>query len=191
MVLQATNAVEVAYVELSGATRFGAVEKFSLSDQPPLTFPGESLGSLVSKALQLRPEVVALRDEVKGAQKEAAAAMDARFPKIEALGSAGRTTVGDSAVQGNYAVVGIDVEFPVFTGGLLSARQKEETLRGKRRTETCGECAASLGVGRRAVHRWPDVDDRTESGAIKCPASRNRCVFCQLPSTIIRSIVCN
>jgi outer membrane protein len=129
LVLQAKNAVEVAYVELSDAMGFRGVQTFSLSDQPPLKLPDESVGSLVSKALQIRPEVVALRDEVKGAQKEATAAMDARFPKIEALGSAGRTTVGDSAVQGNYAAAGIDVEFPLFTGGLLSARQKEEMFR--------------------------------------------------------------
>jgi outer membrane protein TolC len=59
----------------------------------------------------------------------AAAAMDARFPRIEALGSIGRTTVGDSSVYGDYGAAGIDVEVPLFTGGLLSARQREATLR--------------------------------------------------------------
>jgi outer membrane protein len=129
LVLQAKNAVEVAYAQLSDAMGFGAVEKFSLSDPPLFKFPQETVGLLVSKALQIRPEVVALRDEVKGAQKEAAAAMEARFPKIEALGSAGRTTVGDSSVLGNYAAAGIDVEVPLWTGGLLSARYNEATLR--------------------------------------------------------------
>ena len=108
---------------------FHAVQKFSLSDQPPLKFPDESIGLLVSKALQIRPEVVALRDQVQGDQREAAAAMDARFPRIEALGSIGRTTVGDSAVYGDYGAAGIDVEVPLFTGGLFSARQKEANLR--------------------------------------------------------------
>jgi outer membrane protein len=129
LVLQAKNAVEVAYAELSDAMGFGAVEKFSLSDPPLFKFPQETVGLLVSKALQIRPEVVALRDEVKGAQKEAAAAMEARFPKIEALSSAGRTTVGNSSVLGNYAAAGIDVEVPLWTGGLLSARHNEATLR--------------------------------------------------------------
>jgi outer membrane protein len=55
--------------------------------------------------------------------------MGARFPRIEALGSAGRTTVGNSGVLGNYAAAGIDVEVPLWTGGLLSARQNEATLR--------------------------------------------------------------
>ncbi len=129
LVLQATNAVEVAYAELSDAMGFGAVEKFSLSDPPLFKFPEETVGLLVSKALQIRPEVVALRDEVNGAQRQAAAEMEARFPKIEALGSAGRTTVGNSSVLGNYAAAGIDVEVPLWTGGLLSARYNEATLR--------------------------------------------------------------
>jgi outer membrane protein len=131
LVLQAKNAVEVAYAELSEAMGFHSVQKFSLSDQPPLKFPDETVGLLVSKALQIRPEVVALRDQVQGSQKEAAAALDARFPKIVALGSLGRTTVGDPAVYGDYGAAGIDVEVPLFTGGLLSARQKEATLRAR------------------------------------------------------------
>jgi outer membrane protein len=131
LVLQATNAVEVAYAELSEAMGFHSVQKFSLSDQPPLKFPDKTVESLVSKALQIRPEVVALRDQVQGSQREAAAALDARFPKIEALGSLGRTTVGDPGVYGDYGAVGIDVEVPLFTGGLLSARQNEATLRAR------------------------------------------------------------
>ncbi len=129
LVLQAKNAVEVAYAELSEAMGFKAVQRFSLNDQPPLKFPDENVGMLVSQALQLRPEAVALRDQVQGAQKEAAAAMDARFPKIQALGSIGRTTVGDPGVYGDYGALGIDLEVPLFTGGLLWARQKEATLR--------------------------------------------------------------
>src|SRR5271170_4263316 len=129
LVLQAKNALEVAYAKLSEAMGFHAVQKFALSDPPQLKFPDEKVELLVSKALQIRPEVVALRDQVQGTQKEAAAAMDARFPRIEALGSIGRTTVGASAVYGDYGAAGIDVEVPLFTGGLFSARQREATLR--------------------------------------------------------------
>src|SRR6202051_4721779 len=171
---------------------------FSLSE--------ETVGLLVSKALQIRPEVVALRDEVNGAQRQAAAERDARLPRVEALGSAGRTTVGNSSVLGNYAAAGINVEVPLWTGGLLSARQNEATLRASAQQKsleqeenqgvkevnsswfnafyrlekhrcgraTCGECAASLGVGRRGVPGRPDFDYRTKSGGINCSTSRNR-----------------
>jgi outer membrane protein TolC len=139
LVLQAKNAVEVAYAELSDAMGFGAVQKFSLSDQPPFKFPRENVGLLVSKALQLRPEVVALRDQVRASQRQASADMDARFPKIEALGSLGRTSVGDSAVRGNYGAAGIDMEVPLWTGGLLSARQNEAEFRASARQKSLEE----------------------------------------------------
>jgi outer membrane protein len=129
LVLQAKNAVEVTYAELSEAMGFRGVQNFALSDPPPLKFPEGQVGLLVSRALQIRPEVVALRDQVQGAQKEALAAMDARFPKIVALGSFGRTPVGDAGVYGDYGALGVDLEVPLFTGGLLSARQNEATLR--------------------------------------------------------------
>lgn len=139
LVLQAKNAVEVTYAKLSEAMGFHAVQKFLLSDQPTLKFPNENIGLLVSKALQIRPEVVALRDQVQGDQREAAAAMDARFPRIEALGSVGRTTVGASAVYGDYGAAGIDVEVPLFTGGLFSARQKEANLRANAQQKSLEE----------------------------------------------------
>jgi outer membrane protein len=131
LVLQAKNAVGVAEAEFSEAMGFRGNQTFSPSDQPLFKFPDGDVSSLVAKALQIRPEVVALRDQVTGAHKEAAAARDARFPRIEALGSLGRTTVGDPGVDGNYAAAGIDVEVPLFTGGLYSARQKEATLKAK------------------------------------------------------------
>jgi hypothetical protein len=37
--------------------------------------------------------------------------------------------MGDPGVYGDYAAAGIDVEVPLFAGGLLSARQKEATSR--------------------------------------------------------------
>ena len=129
LVLQAENARGVAYAELFNAMGFGELHRFSLSDEPQFIFPSEDVGFLIATALNMRPEVVALRDEVNGFQRAATAARDARFPRIEALGSLGRTTIGSPGVQGNYAAAGINVAIPLFTGGRLSARQKEATLR--------------------------------------------------------------
>lgn len=84
---------------------------------------------LTAVALRVRPDVIAMRDQVLSAQKRTVAERDARFPRVEALGTLGRTPIGDPGGQGNYAAAGINVEIPVFTGGLLSARQDEASLR--------------------------------------------------------------
>ena len=73
--------------------------------------------------------MAALRDETQAAQKQAVAERDARLPRIDALGAIGRTTIGDPGVTGNYAALGVNVQVPVFTGGLLSAREEEAKLR--------------------------------------------------------------
>ncbi len=131
LVLEAENAVEIANAELSNAMGYSAVHQFSLNDQPAQKFTDEKVGTLIEEALQIRPEVMALRDEVSSAQRLTAAEKAARLPHVDLLGSFGRTTIGDSDVQGNYAAAGIDLEVPLFTGGLLSARQREASLKAQ------------------------------------------------------------
>jgi len=128
LVLEAENALGVANAELSDAMGFGELHSFTLRDEPQFPFPREDVGSLIATARDIRPEIVALRDRVKAFERQAIAEKDARFPRIDALGSVGRTTIGPSSVQGNYAAAGINVAIPLFTGGLLSARQREAML---------------------------------------------------------------
>ena len=129
LLLQTQNAIGSAYAELSAALGYKADYQFDLSEQALPSFPKESADALTAVALRVRPDVIAMRDQVLSAQKRTLAARDARFPRVEALGSLGRTPIGDPGVQGNYAAAGINVEIPVFTGGLLSSRQDEESQR--------------------------------------------------------------
>lgn len=129
LLLQAQNAVGSALAELSAALGYQRTFTFQLTDPPQAPFPNESADALAGLALQIRPEVVALRDEAQAAQKQAVAERDARLPRIDALGAIGRTVIGDPGVTGNYAALGVNVEVPVFTGGLLSAREEEAKLR--------------------------------------------------------------
>jgi outer membrane protein len=129
LVIQTENALGVAYSNLAEAMGSRTAEKFMLVDPPEAPLPNASVDSLIHTALQFRPEIVALRDQVSSADKRADAEREARFPKVEAIGSFGRTPLGDSAVQGNYGAAGLNVEIPLFTGGLLSSRQREAKLK--------------------------------------------------------------
>ncbi|HTD17468.1 MAG TPA: TolC family protein [Chthoniobacterales bacterium] len=129
LLLQTQNAIGSAYAELSAALGYKASYQFDVSDQGLPAFPKATADMLTAVALRVRPDVIAMRDQVLSAQKRTLAECDARFPRVEALGTIGRTPIGDPGVQGNYAAAGINVEIPVFTGGLLSARQDEASLR--------------------------------------------------------------
>jgi outer membrane protein len=129
LLLQTQNAIGSAFAEFSAALGYKASYQFDLAEEPLPSFPKENADALTTVALRVRPDVIAMREQVLSAQKRTLAERDARFPRVEALGTLGRTPVGDPAVQGNYAAAGINVEIPVFTGGLLSARQDGAYLR--------------------------------------------------------------
>jgi outer membrane protein len=128
LVLQTGNTVGVAFAELSAALGYKTEYRFELSEQQLPPFPKQSADELTALALRVRPDVIAMREQVLSAQRRTVAARDARLPMVEALGSLGRTPVGDPGVQGNYAAAGVVMQIPVFTGGLLSARQDEALL---------------------------------------------------------------
>jgi outer membrane protein len=129
LLLQTQNAVGEAFAELSAALGYKVEYRFELSEQALTPFPKESADALTQLALRIRPDVIAMREQVLSAKKRALAERDARFPRIDAIGTIGRTPLGDPGVTGNYAAAGVNVSIPVFTGGLLSARQDEASLR--------------------------------------------------------------
>ena len=83
------------------------------------------MDDLLTQASQTRPDLVALRDDVSAADKAAVADRRARLPKVNLLGSFGRTPTGDPEVRETYAAAGFDVELPLMTGGRLTARVRE------------------------------------------------------------------
>jgi outer membrane protein len=129
LLLQIRNAIGSAYAELSAALGYKAEYQFDQSEEALPGFPKETADALTAVALRVRPDVIGMREQVLSAQKRTLAERDARFPRVEALGTLGRTPLGDPGVQGNYAAAGINVEIPLFTGGLLSARQDEAASR--------------------------------------------------------------
>ena len=83
---------------------------------------------LTDLALRQRPELVRQRAERDAFQGVARAAKDSRLPTIAALGTAGVVPVHDIHFEHNYAAVGVNVNLPLFAGGLYRARQREAEL---------------------------------------------------------------
>jgi outer membrane protein len=140
--LEAQNRVDSSFADLSNALGYKGPHRFVLVPMPQFTPPKGNLAEFISQALNLRPEVRSLRHERDAAGQFAAAERAAHFPKISLIGAAGRTPVGESSttpVLGDYAAAGINVEVPVFTGFLLSARSKEAALRASAAEQTLHE----------------------------------------------------
>jgi outer membrane protein len=99
LVLQTGNTVGVAFAELSAALGYKTEYRFEVSEQQLPPFPKQSADELTALALRVRPDVIAMREQVLSAQRRTVAARDARLPMVEALGSPGRTPVGDPGVR--------------------------------------------------------------------------------------------
>jgi len=125
LIVQAQNALDEAEAELSAALGCRLPHRFVLIDEPQYPLPNSTPGELAAQALKYRPEAIGLRNEYAATARYSAAERAARYPKITAMGSMGRTPVGDPRVEGNYEAVGINVELPLFTGGRLSAQVQE------------------------------------------------------------------
>jgi hydrophobic/amphiphilic exporter-1 (mainly G- bacteria), HAE1 family len=129
LLLEANTKLNDSFADLSAALGYQTPHRFVLADE---VVPGPvdlRLNDLIAQALRNRPEVISRRFERDAATKTAAAEREAALPKVNFLGSLGRTPVGDDAVRETYAAAGIGVEMPLFTGGRISARAREAKYR--------------------------------------------------------------
>jgi outer membrane protein len=155
LVLQSQNAVDEGFADLSAALGYRDEHHFTLSEEAKPDFPPENIETLIGQALEYRPEIVALRAELEGDKKFTAAERAARYPTVTLQGAIGRTPTGDAAVEGNYEAAGINVEVPIFTGGLLTARYEEAADRARAAAKAVQD--AEDGVVRDVRNSWLDA----------------------------------
>jgi outer membrane protein len=90
--------------------------------------PVADLASLIQQALDLRPEVRALRDEVLAAKKFSRSEHDLWRPTVSALGVVGEVPVRNVNVPSWYGGGGVNVNIPVSNGFFFNARAKSADL---------------------------------------------------------------
>jgi outer membrane protein len=93
-----------------------------------VTPPAPDAAPLIQQALDLRPEVKSLRDEVQAAEKFGRAEHDLWWPTVSAMGVVGGAPVRDPSITSWYGAGGVNVNIPVFNGFLFNARAKSADL---------------------------------------------------------------
>jgi outer membrane protein len=133
---KAQNDQQAAAAQLTALLGEREPRPFHLVEQPMPLALATNLSPFVQEALQLRPDLLRLRNERDAALKFARAERDARFPTISALASAGVAPIHDPQLPDNYAAAGVALNMPLFAGGLFAARQHEAELRAQALTES-------------------------------------------------------
>jgi outer membrane protein len=129
LLLEAKNNYQTSLAGLSAILGYPDEQNFQLVEEPGATAPPAlDVLPLIQQALQQRPEVLALQQEVQSTQKFSSAEHDLWRPTVSALGVVGEAPVRDSHIPNWYGAVGVNINIPVFNGSLYSARAKAADL---------------------------------------------------------------
>jgi outer membrane protein len=157
LLLEAQNNYQTSLAGLSAILGYPDEQNFQLVEEPAtITPPALDVLPLIQQALQQRPEVTALQDEVAAAHKFSNAEHDLFRPTVSALGVVGEAPVRDDHIPNWYGAVGVNINIPIFNGFLYNARAKTADLQ----TEVNRQRLADLrnNIARDVRNSWQDTN---------------------------------
>jgi outer membrane protein len=127
--LDTKSSYDESLATLSAILGYPDSQEFELVEVAPQNVtPAVDAVPLIQLALEARPEVRALEDEVTAARKFGKAEHDLWWPTLSASGVVGLAPVRDDHIDNWYGAVGVNMSIPVFNGFLFNARGKSADL---------------------------------------------------------------
>jgi outer membrane protein len=161
LLLESRNNYDASFSTLSAILGYQHREIFAVAEpeSQPST-PAPDCSSLIQEALQARPEVLALENEVSSAEKFGKAEHDLWWPTIGAAGVVGQAPVRDDHIPAWYGAVGVNINVPVFNGFLFNARAKSADLDTEMKRKTLQDLQDN--VARDVRNSWLDTQKAFE-----------------------------
>ena len=130
LMLDSESSYAASISTLSAILGYAEAQDFEVVESAPQTVhpPAADPLPLIQQAIQLRPEILALLNEVTAAEKFGKAEHDLWWPTVSAMGVTGLAPVRDDHVSNWYGAVGVNINIPVFNGFLFNARGKSADL---------------------------------------------------------------
>jgi len=130
LMLESENSYDASLSTLSAILGYPQTQDFTVVESGPTTVspPATDPLPLIQQAMQQRPELLALQNEVTSAEKFARAEHDLWWPTVNAMGTTGLAPVRDDHISSWYGGVGVNINIPVFNGFLFNARAKGAEL---------------------------------------------------------------
>lgn len=135
LLIRSQSAVQQSFAELSRALGTDQSQNFTLVEESLPPSPPLDSADLVSQAFQQRPELAGLRLERESAYKFERAERDLAYPTASLIAVGGfipfihqQTT---APVANEYESAAINVQIPIFNGGLFAARREAAHLRAQ------------------------------------------------------------
>ncbi len=128
---RAENEARSAMVHLAAAVGSGEERSYRLADPEmpePLAPDAEALSR---EAIRGRPDIASLRLNVEAARQFAESERRQSLPSVTATGVGGFLGIRDQRLRPHYAALGLNLNIPVFNGGLFDSRRREAGLRAE------------------------------------------------------------
>jgi outer membrane protein len=115
---------------------------YVLAEIPLPPRPDDELAVYLEHAQRNRPDLNAIRLEVRAAQQFSKAENRISYPTITVLGNAGEVPTHDSTLRNQYGAIGVNVSIPLFRGGADRARSDEARFKAQAALQD----TAALGI---------------------------------------------
>jgi outer membrane protein len=114
-------------------------QTFVRADEPMPASITNDVSALIQESLARRPDLERLRYQRDAAREYAKAQGKLLYPSIEAMGTAGVIPTGNSHLGPDYAAAGVNLNVPIYSGGLYTARRREAELQARAADENLRE----------------------------------------------------
>ncbi len=148
---RAESDVRAGDVDLSAALGLPAAAHFLLRDEPDPEAAPDSPEALVASAIDSRPDVRALRQQVRAARSFAESEQRLSRPTLSAAGVAGMFGPSDANLRQRYGAVGVNLSIPLFNGGQFASRRTEAQKRAEAAQEDLRDLELRVGRDVRLV----------------------------------------
>jgi outer membrane protein len=123
---QADTDAQSSRANLAAAMGSESVQNFTLEDQAAPAAPNPDVQSLVTAALNARPDLSVLEHSRDADYQIERAEKKLNYPTVSLLAAGGVVPEHDHTIpHDNYEAAGININIPVFNGGLFAARRAE------------------------------------------------------------------
>jgi outer membrane protein len=155
--VRAESNVAKAQAQLAAAMGEEGNITYNLTDQSLPPEPEADANRYVQEALRNRPDLKALLSQTESASRFARAERDLNYPTVNALAAGGEIPVRDSTLHRDYGAVGINMNVPLFNGGLYTARSSAAALEAKAANRDAAQ--QEVQIARDVRVAWADARD--------------------------------
>jgi outer membrane protein len=156
-VVRAESSVQKTQAQLAASMGEEGNASYTLSDEPLPASPDTDSVGYINEAIANRPDLKALRLHSESAAHEARAERDLNFPTVNALATGGEVPIHDPTIHHEYGAVGVNINIPIFNGGLYTARSAVAKFEAKATDEDAS--LREVEITRDVRMTWADARD--------------------------------